>query len=188
MDDFSNLAVEECFIKPLSTIFTPRTVGMLEDYVIEDIAAEDESSRHERQRLGQKINVLQTSLHRLHSLDRHHLARKTFQPLLTIVLLIVRLVVTKSKDTSNVESKYPDADAELSDKDGAEIDEAMPEVVEEPYSAEEPSRAAYSGEVVEEAEANGIALEPSDDWNSFGISSSKKKSKKKRHPSADIFE
>jgi hypothetical protein len=81
VDDFSNLAVEKCFLEPLSTMFSSRVVDMLEDSLVEDIAAEDESSRLERQRLEEKISILQTSLQRLHSLDRHHLARNTIQAL-----------------------------------------------------------------------------------------------------------
>jgi hypothetical protein len=57
VDDFSNLAVEKCLWAPLSTIFTSQTVNKLGDDVIEDIAAEDESSRHERHRLEHKIAV-----------------------------------------------------------------------------------------------------------------------------------
>ncbi len=74
VDDFSNLAVEKCFLEPLSTIFSSRVVDMLQDSVVEEIAAEDESSRLERQRYEEKVAVLQTSLQQLHRLDRHHLA------------------------------------------------------------------------------------------------------------------
>ncbi|RMZ75103.1 hypothetical protein DV738_g5645, partial [Chaetothyriales sp. CBS 135597] len=74
VDDFSNLAVEKCLLEPVLTIFSSEVVNSLQDSIVEEIAAEDESSRVERRRLEEKITVLQSSLHEMHRLDRHQLA------------------------------------------------------------------------------------------------------------------
>ncbi|MCJ1474752.1 hypothetical protein MMC13_003412 [Lambiella insularis] len=166
VDDFSNLAVEKCFLDPLSTMFTSRTVNMLEDDVIEDIAAEDESSRQERQRLGQKINILEQSLQRLHSLDRYYLA-----------------LMIKASDVPKVGRSISDADSELSDFDAAERDEASTEKVEQDHT-ENTERALFSTDdapAYSDDQQNTTLVDPSDDWANF-------KSKKKRHPSANFFE
>ena len=84
VDDFSNLAIEKCLLEPLPAIFTSQTVNLLEDSIVADIAAEDEISRHERILLEEKVKILQTSLQRLHALDRHHLTRNTVQALLRL--------------------------------------------------------------------------------------------------------
>lgn len=77
MDDFSNLAVEKCLLDSLPTMFCSRTVNFLSDDVVKDIAAEDETSQLERQRLDEKITILQKSLDELHRLDRHNLMGNT---------------------------------------------------------------------------------------------------------------
>jgi hypothetical protein len=72
VDDFSNLAVEKCLLEPLAVIFGPQVVDTLADGVVEKIAAEDESSKLERERLLHKRTKLQESLLQLHRLDRHN--------------------------------------------------------------------------------------------------------------------
>ena len=52
---------------------------MLQDSVVEEIAAEDESSRVERQRLEQKVAALRKLLDRLRRLHRHHLTGSRVQ-------------------------------------------------------------------------------------------------------------
>lgn len=65
VDDFSNLAVEECMVKPLRQIFGPTTVESMRDVVINDIACEDEDAAAERDRLMKKQNVLRSSLRQM---------------------------------------------------------------------------------------------------------------------------
>ncbi|ETI26987.1 hypothetical protein G647_10086 [Cladophialophora carrionii CBS 160.54] len=72
VDDFSNLAVEKCLLEPLAVIFCPKVVDTLADGVVENIAAEDESSKLDRARLLHKRVKLQDSLLQLHRLDRHN--------------------------------------------------------------------------------------------------------------------
>jgi len=73
VDDFSNLAVERCLLKPLLYTFSPLTVEKMTDDVVEDIAREDENIKVERKRLTDKLTVLRSSLTRLQQLDRHSL-------------------------------------------------------------------------------------------------------------------
>ena len=74
MDDFSILAVEKCLLEPLAVIFCPQVVAMLANDVVESIAAEDESSKQERERLQHKKNKLFNSVLQLHRLDRHNVS------------------------------------------------------------------------------------------------------------------
>jgi len=71
-DDFSNLAVEKCLLEPLAEIFCPQVVDTLASDVVENIAAEDESSQLERRRLQHKKAKLHKSLLHLNRLDRHN--------------------------------------------------------------------------------------------------------------------
>lgn len=61
VDNFKNLAIEKCLREPLSAVFISRTMHLLEDIIVANIAAEDESSRHERMLLEEEITILQTS-------------------------------------------------------------------------------------------------------------------------------
>ncbi|KIW71962.1 hypothetical protein PV04_00188 [Phialophora macrospora] len=82
VDDFGNLAVEKCLLEPLAVIFRPQVVDTLPDGVVENIAAEDESSRLERGRLLHKRTKLQESLLQLHRLDRHNVTGADESPYL----------------------------------------------------------------------------------------------------------
>jgi hypothetical protein len=77
VDDFSILALEKCLLEPLAVIFCPQVVDMLADDVVENIAAEDESSKLERERLQHKRAKLHKSLLQLHRLDRHNVSGET---------------------------------------------------------------------------------------------------------------
>jgi hypothetical protein len=46
VDGFGNLAVEKCLLQPMSLIFASQTEKFLNDSVVSNIAAENESSRH----------------------------------------------------------------------------------------------------------------------------------------------
>ena len=74
MDDFSSLAVEKCLLEPLAVIFCPKVVDLLADGVVQNIAAEDEGSRLERERLQHRKAKLFESLPKLHRLNRHNIS------------------------------------------------------------------------------------------------------------------
>lgn len=74
VDDFSILAVEKCLLEPLLTMCCPRTVDVLADSIIGDIAREDDGIRAERERLTEKVNAMKRALDKLHTLDPHSLA------------------------------------------------------------------------------------------------------------------
>ena len=78
MDDFSILAVEKCLLEPLAIIFCPQVVDLLADDIVEKIAAEDESSKLEREQLQQKRSKLHESLLQLHRLDRHNVSGEAY--------------------------------------------------------------------------------------------------------------
>jgi len=78
VDDFSTLAVEKCLLEPLSIIFTSRIVNSLADDIVQAIAAEDESSKLERDRLAMKVETLQSGLQKLHRLDRHKVSGEPY--------------------------------------------------------------------------------------------------------------
>ena len=181
VDDFSNLAIERCFLEPLTMIFSSQVVDELPDRVIEEIAAEDESSRLERQRLEEKVAVLHSLLERLHRLDRHHLAGSTFQSnrtshrltLLTEVRnveeqhftnLVTKTEIESNSDTSSVQARSPgpaeDTIPADGDFHGSDVSKEVAEV----------DQAVFPEEALE-------------DWNA-----SPKKAKKKKHRSAGLWE
>ena len=74
MDDFSILAVEKCLLEPLTIIFNSSVVDTLADDIVVAIAAENESSKVEREKLTLKMKTLRNCLEQLHRLDRHNLS------------------------------------------------------------------------------------------------------------------
>jgi hypothetical protein len=71
VDDISVLAVEECLIQRLPTLFTPETVFNLDEDVIQRIAAESEESAAERERSTRRLRILETGLRDLSRLNNH---------------------------------------------------------------------------------------------------------------------
>ncbi|KAL1953240.1 hypothetical protein VTO42DRAFT_3355 [Malbranchea cinnamomea] len=71
VDDVSVLAVEQCLIKPLPSLFTPEIVFNLKDDVVRRIAGESEESIIERERLTDRLRVLETGLQQLSRLSNH---------------------------------------------------------------------------------------------------------------------
>lgn len=71
VDNFSELAIEQCLLQKLPEMFTPEVVFALEEDEIESIAAESEESRMERIRVTEKSRVLDHTLKVLNSLNRH---------------------------------------------------------------------------------------------------------------------
>jgi hypothetical protein len=62
VDDFGMLAVEKCLLELLASIFSPRVVESLLDRVVEEIAAEDETSKAGREKLEEKARTLSSAL------------------------------------------------------------------------------------------------------------------------------
>ena len=71
VDDISVLAVEECLIQQLPTLFMPETVFNMDDDIIRTIAAESEESVAERERCNVRLRVLETGLRDLSRLNNH---------------------------------------------------------------------------------------------------------------------
>ena len=78
VDNFSVLSIEKCLLQKLPEMFTPEIVMDLDDAQIESIAAESEESQTERNRATEKLNVLQSTLKVLQSLDRHKVSGMSF--------------------------------------------------------------------------------------------------------------
>lgn len=58
MDDVAVLAVEECLMQKLSSLFTPEKVCDLTDTEIHGIAGESKESTTKRKRAEEKLSVL----------------------------------------------------------------------------------------------------------------------------------
>jgi hypothetical protein len=69
IDDISVLAIEECFIQKLPTLFSPEDVLDIEDGVIAALAAEDADAAAERERCSEKLRVLQDGLRELRAVQ-----------------------------------------------------------------------------------------------------------------------
>lgn len=76
MDDFSNLAVEQCLLKPLTQVLSPEIVNNMSDETVDGIAREDNSTEVERKRLGQKLEILRNSLSRLQHINQYSFSGK----------------------------------------------------------------------------------------------------------------
>ncbi len=71
IDDIAIAAIEECLMKKVADIFTPKTVLDMEDEVIDDIASETEESKLERASSTKKLEILEAALQALRRLDKH---------------------------------------------------------------------------------------------------------------------
>lgn len=71
VDDISVLAVEECLIQQLPTLFMPEAVFNMDDDIIRGIAAESEESAAERERSTVRLRVLEMGLRDLSRLNNH---------------------------------------------------------------------------------------------------------------------
>lgn len=87
MDDFSNLAVEKCLLEPLGRIFSPHVVETMTGDIVQEIACEDESASSERQRLSNKLDVLENCLRCLKHLDKGNLTGQFSVPSRSRVLI-----------------------------------------------------------------------------------------------------
>lgn len=69
MNTVANLAIENCLLGPLESIFTSATVVNMDDDHIVDLASEPTAVREQRERLNHKLEKLQSGLSRLESYD-----------------------------------------------------------------------------------------------------------------------
>lgn len=69
MNNVANLAIENCLLGPLESIFTSVTVINMDDKHIEDLASEPATVREQRERLNYQVEKLQTGLSTLKSYD-----------------------------------------------------------------------------------------------------------------------
>lgn len=71
VDDISVLAIEECLIQQLPTLFMPDAVFNMDDDIIREIAAESEEAAAERERSTVRLHVLEMGLRDLSCLNNH---------------------------------------------------------------------------------------------------------------------
>ncbi|KAK5262724.1 hypothetical protein LTR96_011770, partial [Exophiala xenobiotica] len=178
VDDFSNFAVEVSFLKPITTIFSSQVVDTLQDSVIEDIAAEDESSRLERQLLEEKVAALRKLLEHLRRLDRHHLSGSIVQTNL------LRQRLTLLTDERNIEEQLPRRPFTKLDHDS---DTDTPSDQEQPPTHPEAS-ITTNGDFreLDLPKEEELAMSPVEDLD--GNPPPKKVKNKKKHPSAALWE
>ena len=72
IDNFAVLGIEFCLMERLKDLFTPADIAMLGDDLTKTIAQESEDSKLERDRLTQKMKVLQDGLDTLTQFRRQH--------------------------------------------------------------------------------------------------------------------
>ena len=162
-------------------MFSSEVVDTLSDNAIEEIAAEDESTRLERQRLEEKVTALQSLLERLRRLDRHHLAGSIIQSHLQVKRL------TPPTDVRRVDEQIATGFSAIenqldSDADSSGAGEQSSNPIEEEHVNDNGSDVG----VPEPAFDSGRAATPVDgaeDWAPLT-----KKAKKKKHQSASIYE
>lgn len=83
IDVFSQYALEECLLVPLTGIFTPESVYTLDDQTVTRIAGESEQSIEDRGSLTKKLAILRETRKILHRMDRHRPSgSSTISPLL----------------------------------------------------------------------------------------------------------
>lgn len=123
-------------MEPLAVIFCPQVVDVLASDVVENIAAEDESSQLERRRLQQKKAKLHNSLLHLHRLDRHNTSGKICTHALTDLRLSQGTVLKGSDESSHLDGNS--VSDELVGIDDSENEQESPilEVIETVYEAE----------------------------------------------------
>ncbi|RBR12056.1 hypothetical protein FVER53590_04403 [Fusarium verticillioides] len=71
IDDVSVLAIEDCLISKLPSLFTASSVAEMSDETLHLLAGENEESANERKRLEQKQGILEKGLQDLKSLYKH---------------------------------------------------------------------------------------------------------------------
>ncbi|KAJ5664593.1 hypothetical protein N7462_011406 [Penicillium macrosclerotiorum] len=74
IDNISILAIENCLLRPLLTIFTNQTVNSMTDQQIKEIASESPHKQKERERLNQGLEKLEKGMRTLRAFNADHLA------------------------------------------------------------------------------------------------------------------
>jgi hypothetical protein len=92
------LAIENCLIKDLTSMFSPTLTANMEDEQLQDIAAECEEVRNERSNLKQKLEVLYTGKKIL----REHMGKPShsFLPVCMLNVVTARTPMIRTKATS----------------------------------------------------------------------------------------
>jgi hypothetical protein len=76
VDNFSVLAIENCLIQKLPSLFCPADIIDIDDRTVAALASEDEGSAEERSRCTEKLKVLEDGLRAHQSVQAYPLALK----------------------------------------------------------------------------------------------------------------
>lgn len=71
VDDVAVLAIEQCLVKKLPSLFSPDVVFGMDDEAIHRLVAESEEAGAERSRNAEKLGILEAGLRDLRRLDKH---------------------------------------------------------------------------------------------------------------------
>lgn len=71
VDDYSVLAIEQCLITQLPSLFTPDKVNSLNEDEVIRLASENDVTTAERSRCMEDLNILEAGLEDLRKLDSH---------------------------------------------------------------------------------------------------------------------
>lgn len=71
IDDIAVLAIEDCVVRRLSSLFDPEMVYDLSDDTIINLAAESEATGKDRANNSEKLRILQAGYQDLKRLDKH---------------------------------------------------------------------------------------------------------------------
>ncbi len=77
VDDFAKYAIEACLMKPLTSMFTPKSIYQMSDSAISNIAAESEESIVERDSSNKKLEILEKALDALRDFGQSHSSGKS---------------------------------------------------------------------------------------------------------------
>ena len=65
INNIASLAVEQCLLSGLSKIFSSTTIREMNDEKLELVASESRDTRMERERVAERVQILQKGLHTL---------------------------------------------------------------------------------------------------------------------------
>jgi hypothetical protein len=73
VDDVSILAIEQCLMQELPSLFAPETIYDLSKEEVAQLAAESEKTSSDRQRCRSKLESLEDGLNDLKGLSKHRI-------------------------------------------------------------------------------------------------------------------